>query len=105
RLTVGEVRDPRAVGRPPRARALYDETVARAVGVHDPQTRIPAVFDLVHPAARVQDLSAVGRRLRVGDLFPVEIVVDGEERVGCGFLTRGNGRHDEERGENHETHG
>ena len=98
RLTVGEVGDPRAVGRPARTRTLHEKTIARAVGVHDPERRIPAVLDLVHPAARVDDLRARRRDLRIGDLFPVEVVVDGKQRVGCGFLTRGYAWNDDQRG-------
>src|SRR5213592_593720 len=51
-VPIGEKRDAGPVGRPAGIGALHQESVLRAVGIHDPQTRIPAVVDLVHPATR-----------------------------------------------------
>jgi hypothetical protein len=72
--------------------------VVRAIRIHDPECRLPLVVDLVHPAARIDDLRAVGRDLGIGDLFPIEVVIDGQERVGGDFLGAGQARPDERRG-------
>ena len=96
-LPVGQIEDARTVRRPARVAALDEEPVVRAVGVHDPQRRLPFVFDLVHPAARVHDLGAVGRDLGIGHLLPVEVMVHGEQGVGGRFLGgRPRSRHRQE---------
>ena len=96
-VDVGQIEDACAVRRPARVAALDEEPVVRAVGVHDPQRRLPFVFDLVHPAARVHDLGAVGRDLGIGHLLPVEVMVHGEQGVGGRFLGgRPRSRHREE---------
>ena len=97
-LAVGEIQDPRAVRRPAGARAFPQSAVLGAVGVHHPERRLPLVLELVHVAPGVDDLRPVGRELRVGDLLPVEVMLDGEERVGRGFLSRG-GRSSEKPGD------
>jgi len=97
-LTVGEIDDPRPVRGPAGARSLYEEALMRPVGVHDPQRRFPFVLQLVHPAAGVDDLRAVGRDLRVARLLPVEVMLDGEERVRRGLL-RGDGNGGEQQRE------
>ena len=98
-LAIGEVEDAPAVGGPARVRSLHQEAVVRAVGAHDPERRLPLVLDLVHPAARVNDLGAVGRDPRIGDLLPVEVVIDGEQGVGSGLLSGGGDGDGSEPGE------
>ncbi len=85
-LAVREVEDAGAVGRPACVRPLHEEAVMRPIRAHDPERRVPFVVDLVDPAARVHDLRSVGGDLRIGDLLPIEVMVDGEQRVGSGFL-------------------
>ena len=82
RLTVIEKREARSVGRPARVGSFAEKPVARAIGIHDPERRVPAILHLVHVAPRVHNLGAIGRDLGIGDLLVVEILLDGEERVG-----------------------
>ena len=99
-LAVGEIEDAGAVGGPAGVRALEEEAMVRAVGVHDPEGRLPLVVDLVHPAARVDDLRPVRGDLGVLHLLPVEVMVHREQRVGRGLL-RGRGqreRREQQRG-------
>ena len=95
-VAVGEIADTGAVGRPPRRRPLDKKARVGAVGVHQPQRRLPLVLEAVHPTARVHDLLAVGGDLRVGDLLPVEVVIHREQGVGRGFLRPAGGRCEEQ---------
>ena len=89
RIAFGEVREPRPVGRPHGARAFAEHAIVRAVGIHDPERRIPPVVDLVDVPARVDDLLAVGRNLGISNLLEVEVVIDGQKRVGPLLLRAG----------------
>ena len=64
--------------RPAGARTLHQKTVPAAVRVHDPERGFAAVVHLVDPAARVDDLRAVGRQLRIGDGLHLEKGVERE---------------------------
>src|SRR6266850_2536786 len=87
-----------AIRRPAGVGTLHEEAIAGAVGVHDPQGRVPTVLDLVDPAPRVKDLRPVRRHLWIAHLLPVEIMVYGEQCVRGGFL-RPRERGSEEQGE------
>ena len=76
RFALGRERDAVARRRPAGARALGEEAIAAAVGVHDPERRLALVVHLVDPAARVDDLTAVGRELRFGDRLHVEVEIE-----------------------------
>src|SRR6185295_20078851 len=65
RLALPYERDPCSIGRPPRVGALREEPIARAVGIHDPKRRLPAIVHLVDRPAAVDDLLPVRR-----DLWP-----------------------------------
>src|SRR2546422_11750622 len=49
--TLFRSQDPCAVGGPAGAGAFHEEAILGAVGVHDPERRLPLVLDLVHVAA------------------------------------------------------
>ena len=104
-LALGEIHDPRPVRRPAGTRSLDEEALMRAVRVHDPQRRLPLVFQLVHPAAGVHDLRAVGRDLRLARLLPIEVMRDGEERVRRGLLSGDGDRGEQQRKQQRGTHG
>ena len=59
----------------------------RAIGSHDPERALVAIQDLVHPAPRINYLRSVRRELRIGDPFEIEVMLDGEQRIGR-FLLR-----------------
>ena len=84
RFAGGGEEDAGPVRRPLRAAAF--EQVARPgpVGVHDVKRRLPAVVDLVDPAARVDDLRAVRRDLRVRHRLHIEVLLEGEGLLGGG---------------------
>ncbi len=82
-----EIGDARAVGRPAGAAAFVEKAVLAPVRVHDPQLGVEAILELVDVSPRVDDLRAVGRDLRIRHLLEVEILLDGEERVGSVFLS------------------
>src|SRR6266851_4267146 len=50
-VAFGDVRDARAVGRPPDVGALDERARTGAIGVHDPDRGLPAVVHFVDPAA------------------------------------------------------
>src|SRR5262249_15557620 len=85
-----EERQPGAVGREARRRALGEEALPAAIDVHDPQLVLEAVLDLVGPGAGVDDVPAVGRQDRVGDVFPVEQALDVELLRGTLLRQRGD---------------
>src|SRR3989442_2434870 len=92
-LAVREVQDARAVRGPARIRSLHEEPVVRSVGAHDPEVRVPLVVDLVDRASRVHDLRAVGGDLRIGNLLPVQVMVDREQGIRGDFLSAGGPGH------------
>ena len=86
RIAFVEIGDARAVRRPPRPAALRQKSILRPVRAHDPQLGVEAIFELVDVPARVDDLRPVRRDLRIGDLLEVEVLLDGEERIGLPLL-------------------
>src|ERR1035437_238605 len=83
----------------------------RAVGVHHPEGCLPLVVHLVDPAARVDDLRAVGGKLRRLDVHPVEILLEGEFALCVRLRLRrpraggGDEQQGAEHGANVKTHG
>ncbi len=90
RLSVGDVENALPIGRPARVRALGQEAVLAAIGIHDPQRGIPAVLDLVGLLAGVDDARAIGRDLRIAHALEIEVVIVGETRREVSFLGNGS---------------
>ena len=76
RIALRGVNDAIAARRPARAAAADQEAVLAPVRAHDPERRFALVVDLVDPAARVDDLRAVRRQLRIGDRLVLPIKVE-----------------------------
>jgi hypothetical protein len=77
-LTLRNIGNAGAVGRPGRTAAPRKEAVAAAIGIHDPKVAHPAVVDLVDPRAGINDLHAIGRDHRTRHRFHVEEMLKGQ---------------------------
>src|SRR3989449_9059092 len=75
--TLFRSQDPCAVGGPAGAGAFHEEAILGAVGVHDPERRLPLVLDLVDVAAGGGELHGGGGGVRVGGRPPPPGVVCG----------------------------
>jgi len=78
RLARGDVRDAGAIPGPDRAAPLHEEAVARSVGVHHPELRLPPVVQLLDVAAEVDHLPTVAGKLRRADVLEVEVLGKGK---------------------------
>ena len=84
----GKVGDARSVRRPRRGRTVDQLTITRPVGVNQPDRAFPRIFELVDPAALVNDAAAIGGDPRLGDLLPTP---DSPTTRAAGFGARQSG--------------
>ena len=64
------------IGRPSRRRAIHEKPVPRTITVYDPERIVPAVIYRIYPTPAVNDLTAIGRKLSVGYIFPTKVTVN-----------------------------
>src|SRR5450755_2221513 len=82
RFSITDVKNSFAIGGPAGVRAFGEKPVLAAIDVHDPEGRIPAVFNLVGLLAGVNNTRAIGRNLGIADSLEVEVMIIGETRGG-----------------------
>jgi hypothetical protein len=77
----GHEGDAGPVGRPAGRAPVDEEPLPSAVGVHDPELRVPAVAAGVHAAPGIEDPVSVRRDLHTAHPLPLQEAMDGEAVV------------------------